>query len=420
MKKLLLSLLAFLTIGGSMQAQVTVTEIEGAIAVDPLDIEPGGQATAIVRLTTDEHNFRGVQFDLYLPEGITVKKTNANKPSGIKMSSDQPKLIIDEDEDPEDPDNLHRFTVVSSFPVANDFQRVRVIVKCETTDELFLVKGGIVEIKLYAAADFVPVKEAIVGGQSGNTSAIDISGTSGSDTWIQPPFTFLIGSYVLNEINDYTSFTPYNNVNVTMIRKIGVDNWNTLCLPFDMTTGQLNEAFGEGKYTIANYTGCESSNGGSNISYKFLTTGVTSISANKPCLIKLNDREAITEFKVNGVKIQAIPTGGASDGEFVGNYENQAIGSESAPVFYIQNNQFYLAKGKTTMKSFRGYFNIPSASTPSNVYMFVDGEPTGIKTTNVTEGEEEIYDISGRKVNNNRTKLQKGIYIINGQKEAVH
>ena len=419
MKKLLLSLLAFIALSGSLQAQVTVTEIEGAIAVDPVDIEPGGNATAVVKLTQKGDYFRGLQFDLYLPEGISVKKNSSNNPQGIKLSSNQPKMIIDEEEDPDDPDNLYRFSVSSSFPDKSDFQRVRVIIKCTETDQLHLAEGDVVEIKLYAASDFVPVKEAVMGGQTGPEAVINLTGTSGTDTWIQQPFTFLIGSYVLDEAKGYNAFTPYDNVNVLMKRKISVDKWNTLCLPFDMSTKQLNDAFGEGKYTIANYSGCESSNGGSNITYKFLTTGVTSISANKPCLIKLNDREAISEFKVNGVKIQDPGLNGASDGEFVGNYKVRTIGTESEPVFYIQNNQFYLAKGKTTMKSFRGYFTIPTA-TPANVSMFVDGEATNIKMTTVAESEEDIYDISGRKVNNDRSVLQKGIYITNGKKETVH
>ena len=55
----------------------------------------------------------------------------------------------------------------------------------------------------------------------------------------------------------------------------------------------------------------------------------------------------------------------------------------------------------------------------ANVTLFVDDVPTGIRTVTTNQDKNDVYDLSGRKVNSDKVTLQKGVYIGNGKKETV-
>ena len=59
--------------------------------------------------------------------------------------------------------------------------------------------------------------------------------------------------------------------------------------------------------------------------------------------------------------------------------------------------------------------------TPMHPVMMNLSDANGIREMNYDNGMESIYDLSGRKIqlNDQTRKLQKGVYIINGQKQTV-
>lgn len=412
MKKLLLSLLAFVALGGSMQAQVSLNEIEDAVAVD--DVEYNGDEVAITfkmtKLPTD--GCRGLQFDLYLPKNLQLKTRSNGKPIAT----------VCDDQTPEG----ENFTINSNTLANDDYNDYRFIFTSYDGD--FLHVGDVFKVTLARSESVVPgVYDAYVAGLT-TTKNIDISGKDGNDTWIQKPFTFRIMTPIVYDEGDEeenNTFVGQNDVKVTMKRTVTAGSWNTICLPFDMSAEKVKEVFGEDTKlaTYSSYTATTKDGKIQNISLSFATTSELAISAHTPYLINAaNSTDATEGFVVEGV---SISDGSPISGEFVGIYNKQTIGSADAPVLYISGNIFYISQG-VTMKGFRGYFDIPELKkyvtdhASANVSFFVDGEPTGIKSATINNSEEgAVYDLQGRKINSDKSTLQKGVYIINGKKETI-
>ncbi|MBR3087828.1 MAG: hypothetical protein IKH02_02300 [Prevotella sp.] len=239
---------------------------------------------------------------------------------------------------------------------------------------------------------------------------------------------------VLDEVKDYESFGEYTG-KVTVKRTIGAGKWNTICLPFDMTNDQVTTAFGEG-VQIAEFTECKTYTNkktntvtGLGLHFTSMTTPV--IVANTPYLIQVADD--VTSFVVDETTlVDAEPSASVSGGSFVGNYKYiKNLGSEDHPVLFLSGNQFYTAIGNTKLKSFRGYFDLDDLAqyradkndAGSNINFFVDDEQA-TEIVGVTMGQDNpdaVYDLQGRqvKVDGDLNSLQKGVYIINGQKVTV-
>ena len=79
---------------------------------------------------------------------------------------------------------------------------------------------------------------------------------------------------------------------------------------------------------------------------------------------------------------------------------------------------FYMVDGENVKKAqqYRCYLTNPTPTAVSAFYLNGEGETTGINALlNGNNGETEIYDLSGKRLNH----LQKGINIVNGQKVLV-
>lgn len=79
---------------------------------------------------------------------------------------------------------------------------------------------------------------------------------------------------------------------------------------------------------------------------------------------------------------------------------------------------FYMVDGENVKKAqqYRCYLTNPALTAVSAFYLNGEGETTGINALlNGNNGETEIYDLSGKRLNH----LQKGINIVNGQKVLV-
>lgn len=414
MKRFLFSLLAFLAIGSGIQAQ---TVLQDVIQVDDVEITPGGEAIIDIKFNAanaPSDGIKGLQFELVLPDGFSLKP----------------------DEEEEEPilfTNVQKkFTIT---PKIISDQKIRFAVAC-FTDKTKVFKDGIVfSVTLVADPEVVSdIYEAFAQGY-GQISYIQMSGPSanqGDLTYFQDPITFYIKMPIeLSEEKSYAEgFGNYTNAKVIMNKRtLKADTWNTICFPFDMDEDAIKEAFGEdNEVTIAELMGSETIKKDGKVKsiiIKFNTKSTTTISANTPYLIKLS--EAVDVFAVEGVDLsddQSPSSVSGGDCTFYGNYDViENLGADE-PVLFISGNKFYYATGKTTMKSFRGYFThtdlpeyIQNQAAGSNISIFVDDQPTGIRNIVTNQGSENVYDISGRKVNNDNK--QKGVYIVNGKKETV-
>lgn len=212
-------------------------------------------------------------------------------------------------------------------------------------------------------------------------------------------------------------------VNVKVKRTINANEWSTICLPFAMSEEQVKAAFGN-DVELKNFSSWSSE---TNIDDEIVSinvgfTSVNAIEANHPYVIKVST--AISEFTVDGVDIdpadaEVVVGKGKTKGTFYGNY---VAGTEVPEEnLFISGNKFYYSTGSTTIKAFRGYFELKDVldsyydEAPSRV-VFDFGDVTGIQKISAQGQNDGIYyDLSGRRVE----KPSKGVFIVNGKKVII-
>lgn len=212
-------------------------------------------------------------------------------------------------------------------------------------------------------------------------------------------------------------------VNVKVKRTINANEWSTICLPFAMSEAQVKAAFGN-DVELKNFSSWSSE---TNIDDEIVSinvgfTSVSAIEANHPYVIKVST--AISEFTVDGVDIdpadaEVVVGKGKTKGTFYGNY---VAGTEVPEEnLFISGNKFYYSTGSTTIKAFRGYFELKDVldsyydEAPSRV-VFDFGDVTGIQKVSAQGQNDGIYyDLSGRRVE----KPSKGVFIVNGKKVII-
>ena len=204
-------------------------------------------------------------------------------------------------------------------------------------------------------------------------------------------------------------------------------NWNTLCLPFDVTISDSPLACDGVEAKVFDNTSSLSYAGV--LTLKFSNAPAT-IAAGTPFIIKWNNiGSTITDPVFSGVTITSTsPTEVESTDhnvKFVGQYSPFSITSDNINeiLFISSNNQIGYSRNPRTLKNFRAHFWVqPDASGSSSARAinvdWGDGEASGIMTTNLTNDTNSVgawYDLQGRKV----TKPTKGLYIVNGRKVVI-
>lgn len=217
-------------------------------------------------------------------------------------------------------------------------------------------------------------------------------------------------------------------VNVTLKRSMVENEWNTICLPFNVTAEQAKTAFGEG-VMIAQLNKNSSGN-------KLSFSSVDAIVASTPYLIKPTIAAPADGYKFEGVTINDDGKGNVAPNvvntnsylAFVGIYNTVDVTNN---VIEVLNNNYYAAflganntifKAKNDggkMKGFRAYFAIPNNVAASALCVMVNGTTTSIKSINgaVVESNAPVYNLQGQRVDGNN--LTPGIYIKAGKKFVV-
>ena len=224
------------------------------------------------------------------------------------------------------------------------------------------------------------------------------------------------------------------NQTILVKRTVTAGEWGTICLPFEMTASQVKEVFGDGTsiayfadYTIDDDSPASTapSSEATSISVNFETD--TYIEANMPCLIK--PKNSVTEFTLTGVDVD--PNGDnlyeyKQSRKVCGTFYGTMKAGETIPEngLFLSGGKFYYSKGATQIKGFRGYFVLNDvlaslASSGVKMAINVDGQTTRVSDLNIVDSNGAIYTIDGKKMNNDVTRLPKGVYLINGKKVAV-
>ena len=384
------------------KANTDISSNNNVIYVEPFSVASGVQ-TAISIKMKNTVEIRGFQFDLYLPEGVTVAKSPKGKIQGELSAGRLP----DEDE--------HTLT----FSEQND-GAIRFLCSSQY-DETFTGTDGeiatlLVNVDINAVAGEYPLYLRNI-----KLTETDISKyyeTEELETTVT--ITGPVDTRMVLDEDATTAPTDAEGVDVRVIRTIAADRWSTICLPFAMSADQVQTAFGNdvqlGDFTSWSSVEEDDAIVGINVGF----TAVTAIEANHPYIIKVTN--PVTEFTVDGVDIMVddepykqVGTKASNRGYMYGTYTATTVPEENV---FLSANKFYYSVGNSPIKAFRAYFEFRDVldayyEVADARITFIEDNSTEVKGIRSTEpDEEEIYNLSGQRV----SKAGRGVYIINGKK----
>lgn len=390
MKKTFLSLFALIAMGTTAFAGE-----KPVIAVEDVDVLPGETAWASVNLTDGKA-------DTY-----TAMTLYAQIPMELVPFIDEIGCTVNAAwEGTSFSYNLDPKTGIATIPFASS----NVIPGSSLND---LVK---VKLKLKATAPL---------GEYSLTLKNTLFEYNSSDKDYADDVTFKVNVVNFLVLDETSTVAPVaaKGVNVKVKRTINANEWSTICLPFAMSEEQVKAAFGN-DVELKNFSSWSSETNTDDeiVSINVGFTSVSAIEANHPYVIKVST--AISEFTVDGVNIdpddaEVVVGKGKTKGTFYGNYvAGTAVPEEN---LFISGNKFYYSTGSTTIKAFRGYFELRDVlesyydEAPSRV-VFDFGDVTGIQKISAQGQNDGIYyDLSGRRVE----KPSKGVFIVNGKKVII-
>lgn len=213
-------------------------------------------------------------------------------------------------------------------------------------------------------------------------------------------------------------------------------DWNTLCLPFDVTIAgsplegaTVMELDTEGFYDTDKQTGFDASDGRLYLYFK----NTAAIEAGKPYLVKWNSGSDIANPIFTGVAINKELTDATSEDKkvnFIGTYDPLTITcGDKSSLFLSTDNTLYYPVNDKAISPFRAYFHV-DLSGGAEIKAFVlnfDGTATGIEVIqepgfNLQDSGFKgpgagWYDLQGRKLGGK--PATPGIYLLNGKKIAT-
>ena len=241
--------------------------------------------------------------------------------------------------------------------------------------------------------------DAMVTYENGTQQTIDMAGLSIDFDYVA----------LLDDADDDLTSTMMNTfggreVNVELSRPIASGQWNTLCVPFNMSAEQIESVFGAGT-SVAVFSNAE------NDVVNFSTAN--EITAGIPCI--LYPANTVNKISLSNIPLKNFLAPGSvksTDYTFVGTL---ATTSPAGTIFYFANgNQIKELTADGSIKAFRAYF----ASNGQEARLFsVDGIITAINTIKdeIQPNNTPAYNISGQRV----SKDYKGIVIKNGKKAII-
>lgn len=231
-----------------------------------------------------------------------------------------------------------------------------------------------------------------------------------------------IPTVTLDETATNNTIEAKSGVNVTLKRTMVVNEWNTICLPFDVTYDKAKAAFGNDVKIVELDT--EAAVDANVLSFK-PSTGIV---AATPYLIKPS--AVADEYTFENVDITNNEAGYSmtdnADVAFKGIYNMVDITKDVVDAklgdyyaaFLGAGNKIYKA-GTGMTKGFRAYFAIPKSASASALRVVIDGTATSIKNidSEVVESNAPVYNLQGQRVDGNN--LTPGIYVKAGKKFVV-
>lgn len=217
---------------------------------------------------------------------------------------------------------------------------------------------------------------------------------------------------------------PIRNATVTLERTLSNSFWNSFCVPFDITTDQINEIFGGGE-VLEFESGTRSS-----VTFKTVTTGIT---AGKPCLFKPTNIVSNPTFNNVDIDIsqeEKVYAGADNNYSFDGHFASYDMKTDKSEYFLSTDGKLYYPnQGQNHLLGMRATFTFPSSVSPQNMKMLIIDEEMVSEGPDVVDGlqtidggymiPQPVFNLNGQKVGTTRSKLNKGVYIVNGKKVII-
>lgn len=238
----------------------------------------------------------------------------------------------------------------------------------------------------------------------------------GSNVALANIFLVYCPNDTLRESKTYTPKEQLTFDEVTL-NCVLTEGWNTLCLPFGMSTAQIAQTFGVDAQ-VAKYVGMN--NGAAEF-----TTSEQTIDANEPCLLNVTtggDNWYVGYTILQTGAARAITSG--DDGvQLVGNYQPV----EAANGRYVLKNNRWVRVQKSDaaverINSFQAYMQLPANLSPDNIYIRLSEAPTGVSFVQEDEKSEVCYRMDGTVARRDAGtgRLPKGIYVCKRRKFIVN
>jgi len=372
-------------------------EGEGALSIQNIrNVIPNYSGSFDIVLSDADVTYCAFQFDIAMPAGLDYT-TYVNG----SLLSDHTVSVTDH--------TTYKTFIVESASVAN----------------FSATNGTLLTIKF-------TVDQNASGTPSGSLSNIVMSDANNTGYNLSAiEYSVPVGNTLTLDENDASLPTIDHNVDVIVKRSLKAGVWNTLVLPFPMTSAQISSAFDAyGGIQIAELSSVVSDGVydddvekyfGSSIQVNF--TNVTEMAAHRPYIVKV--ASSITDFSVSDVTITSPPENfyyrvgsGKDRGWFYGNYNSPMTISKND--VFITDNQFKYSTGNSKLKGYRGYFRFNTILTDKTLSSSTRGisfsidETTGLNDVRnqKVEVRGEVFNLQGQRV----AQPTKGVYIVNGRK----
>jgi hypothetical protein len=224
-------------------------------------------------------------------------------------------------------------------------------------------------------------------------------------------------------------------------------NWNTLCLPFDLsmdqfndlldgTSGKLMELDTEGTYDTDKQTGFDPTTGILRLYFKT----ASEIKAGTPYIVKwpkpsgYDDHES--DYDISNREFQDVIINNSDETlirqtvesedehvQFIGTFSPVTLdGGDKSNLFLGADNTLHWPSADRSIGSFRAYFHVDGGNVSAIKLHFSDDETTGV--VSIDNGQLTIdnwagawYDLQGRRVAGKPSRA--GAYINNGKKIVI-
>ena len=409
-------------------AGVVTATADNTVSVGTALIPQGKTGSFSIELTNSDVFASSLELHMTLPEGITFES--------VSLSD--------------------RFTDNPSLGSSTSGQAVTITTLSTTNAAITGNSGPLLFITVSADAG-LEVGTILTASVTSMELAMKVDGHH--ESFNPDPFDFdieITDRIILDE-NSTLAPTAQSGANVLVKRTIKKDTWNTLVLPFSLKKSVAENAFGTDAvyYKFSGFETTVDVEGDLKptaikmnfTEYKFANS-LSALTAGQPFLIKTSID--VNEFTADNVKIvDAVSPTTATDveydileGQFTGTFVKTKIPEDG---LFISDDQFWYSTGETTVKAFRGWFDLDvvlnQAIELSRITMnFIgDGESMGISdashlndkgkmindgstpSTGSGTGSPQVYDLQGRCIQISNFKLQtsklkQGIYIVNGKK----